>query len=447
MKDDQVNRLVGGDGAEVAGAPGVGSTVAADVDTAALQRGTIRVLATSQVAGGLGTSSAVAVGAVLVDEVFDRADLSGLMQSTQVLGAAVLALPAAALSIRFGRRAGLAAAYGSGAVGSALVALAAHAGWLVLVIIGAGLLGGATAASLQARYAATDLADESHRGRALSLVVWMTTIGAVVGPNLIGPSSAMAEGMRLEPLAGPFLVSAVVLAVGAVIITGGLRPDPLLTARALEGSAAAAPVRPRRGIIRAGWVQIAARPPAVLAVAAIVVAHTVMVSVMVMTPIHMNHGGASISIIGFVISIHVVGMYAFSPVVGWIADRIGPVATILVGLVVLLVAVVLSGTSNEGHSAALTVGLLLLGVGWSLMTISGSVLVTDVVPLSDRPAVQGASDLLMGLAAAGGGAVAGLVVGGLGYGALNVGAGALLVIPAALAAVPACRAYSNSRSA
>lgn len=433
--------------------PGAGAAtvvpVADDIDREQIQRRTISTLVSSQVAGGLGTSSAVAMGAVLVHEVFDRADLSGLVQSTQVLGAAVLALPAAALSIRFGRRVGLAAAYGWGALGSALVALATQLGWLPLVIVGAGLLGGASTASLQARYAATDLAEESHRGRALSLVVWMTTVGAVVGPNLAGPSGVLAEGMGLHPLAGPFLVSAVVLAIGALIISGGLRPDPLLTARVLEGRAAdasAVPV-PRRGVIRAGWEQISARPPAVLAVVAIVVAHTVMVSVMVMTPIHMNHGGASISIIGFVISVHVLGMFAFSPVVGWIADRIGPVTTILAGLVVLVGAVVLSGTSHEGHSVALTAGLFLLGLGWSFVTISGSVLLTDVVPLSARPAVQGASDLLMGLAAAGGGALAGLVVGWLGYGVLNVGAGVLLVIPAVLATIPACRAYSNNRSA
>src|SRR5690625_1763127 len=277
MGDPGACCVLAGDGRgrnDVGGTPDRAATadVRDDIDPASVQRRTISVLVTSQVAGGLGTSSAIAVGAVRVDEVFDRADLSGLMQSSQVLGAALLALPAAALSIRFGRRVGLAAAYATGAVGAALVALAAQAGWLLVAIVGAGLVGGATAAALQARYAATDLADESHRGRALSLVVWMTTIGAVVGPNLIGPASAVADRLGLQPLAGPFLISAVVLAVGAAIIAGRLRPDPLLTARALEGrtAEAAETVRRRRGVIRSGWEQIAVRPPAILAVAAIV---------------------------------------------------------------------------------------------------------------------------------------------------------------------------------
>src|SRR5690625_2653422 len=171
-----------------------------------------------------------------------------------------------------------------------------------------------------------------------------------------------------------------------------------------------------------------------------------MVSVMVMTPIHMNHGGASISVIGFVISIHVLGMYALSPVVGMAADRIGPVVVIVAGLAVLLAAVTVSGTSQEGHSAGLTMGLFLLGLGWSMVTVAGSVLLTEVLTVSARPAAQGASDLLMGLSAAGGGALAGVVVGVVGYGALNVGAGMLLVIPAALVAVPACRRHSNISS-
>ncbi|NED93773.1 MFS transporter [Phytoactinopolyspora alkaliphila] len=397
-----------------------------NVDLTAVQRRTVSVLVGSQVAGGLGVSAAIAVGAVLVTQVFGREDLSGLVQSSQVLGAALLAMPAAALAVRYGRRAGLGVAYALGALGAVVAVVAAQTEILALLLIGTALLGGGTAAGLQARYAATDLAPPDRRGRALSVVVWSTTVGAVVGPNLAGPSGRLAESLGIEALAGPFLVGAVVMAAGAVIVVAGLRPDPLVLARSGQPPG---PGGRRRRVLRTGWTAISGSPRALFGLTSIVVAHTVMVSVMVMTPVHMSHGGASISIIGFVISVHVAGMFAFSPIMGWLADRVGRTPVVIGGVAVLLAAVALSGTSGEGHSAGLTAGLFLLGLGWSACLVAASTLLTDAVAAEARPAVQGASDLLMGLAAAGGGALAGVVVGRFGYDVLNMGAAVVAVVP------------------
>lgn len=413
--------------------------------TAAVQKRTISILIGSQIAGGLGVAGAIAVGALVVTEVFGREELSGLVQSSQVLGAALLAIPAARLAVSMGRRGGLALAYGLGGVGAALAVIASQIQVLPLLLIGTALLGGGTTAGLQARYAATDLADEHRRGRALSVVVWSTTIGAVAGPNLAGPTGHMARAFGLEPLSGPFLVAAVALVVAAGIVLFGLRPDPLLTARQLaaledgDGSGDRQTRRARGGAIRAGWMAIKRSPQALLALAAVVVAHTVMVTVMVMTPVHMAHGGASVTVIGVVISGHVAGMFAFSPIMGWLTDTIGRLPVLAAGIVVQLASVVLTGTSHEGHSAGLAAGMFLLGLGWSASTVGGSTLLTDSVTLADRPVAQGASDLFMGLAAAGGGALAGIVVNGPGFGVLNVGAAVLLVIPTAMLAIPACR--------
>lgn len=414
-------------------------------EAAAVQRHTVRMLVASQVTGGLGVSAAIAVGAVVVTEVFEREDLSGLVQSAQVLGAALLAMPAASLAVSHGRRIGLGLAYGLGAVGALIALMATQLQLFPLLLVGTALLGGGTAAGLQARYAATDLAPAGSRGHALSVVVWSTTVGAAAGPNLAGPAGDLAASLGIEPLAGPFLVGAVVLGVGALVVLGGLRPDPLLTARRL-GEAGEVPVR-RRGVLRAGWSAISASPPAVLGLIAVVVGHTVMVTVMVMTPVHMTHGGASISVIGFVISVHLAGMFALSPVMGWLSDTVGRVPVILGGVVILLVSVALAGTAHEGHSPGLTAGLFLLGLGWSACMVAGSALLTDAVGVADRPAVQGASDLLMGLAAAGGGVLAGVVAGSFGYGVLNAAAAVLLAAPVAAMLIPACRSLSNTRSA
>ena len=407
-----------------------------------IQRRTVRTLVASQVAGGLGVSSGGSVGALLASDVLGREDLAGLVQSSQVLGAALLALPAARLALAAGRRAGLGVGYGIAAVGGLLAVLAAQVQSFPLLLLGTALFGGGTTAGLQARYAATDLASAKRRGRALSVVVWATTIGGVVGPNLVGPAGRLGEQLGIERLAGPFLVGAAMLAIAALVVVAGLRPDPLLVARSLQVKHADRPAR-RHGVLRSGLSATVRSPRAFLGMTAVVVAHTVMVSVMVMTPIHMDHGQASLEIIGFVISVHIAGMFAFSPVMGWLADQVGRIPVVIGGAVALLAAVLLAGTSSAGHSAGLTVGLFLLGLGWSACLVAGSTMLTEAVPLEDRPAAQGSSDLLMGLAAAAGGALAGVVVGTLGYGLLNAGAAVLVVALLLAAANPAAR---SSRS-
>lgn len=164
------------------------------------------------------------------------------------------------------------------------------------------------------------------------------------------------------------------------------------------------------------------------AVLVIALGHVVMVSVMVMTPLHMSHGHADLEIIGFVISVHILGMYAFSPLVGMAVDRWGSRHTALAGGAILAVAAFLASRSEVGWSGLLLVALFLLGVGWSCTLVSGSTLLTNSVTTGERPAVQGLSDVLMGLGGAGGGALAGVVVGGLGYAWLAGGAAVVGIV-------------------
>jgi len=143
----------------------------------------------------------------------------------------------------------------------------------------------------------------------------------------------------------------------------------------------------------------------------------------------MHHGGATLTIVGLVISVHVAAMYALSPLIGVWADRAGRVPVICVGLLILLASALVAGTASGHESAQLGVGLSLLGLGWSCCLVAGSTLITESVGLVDRPAIQGASDLVMGVSAATGGALAGVVVGAFGYGVLNAAGAALAAVP------------------
>jgi MFS family permease len=400
----------------------------------ALQRRTVSVLMVSQALGGVGVSSGVAVAALLAERILGSASLAGLAQTSQVFGAALAAYLLARVMATRGRRAGLALGYGAGALGAALCIVAGLASSFGLLLAGTLAIGAATAANNQARYAATDLAEPDHRARALSLVVWATTLGSVLGPNLAGPGAALARSLRMPELTGVFFFAAAAVGLATVWITLRLVPDPLLVARQMatargESGHAAVSLRRVLGVVRGS-------PRAAAATVAIAAAHTVMVSVMVMTPLHMHHGGSGLEIIGFVISMHVLGMFALAPLVGWLVDRMGRAAVLALGSAVLLAAVALAGRAPPGDSAGLTTGLFLLGAGWSCCLVASSALLVDAVPVVERPGVQGASDLLTGLAAAGGGALAGVVVARWGYAVLNAGAGvlALVVLGAAVVA-------------
>ena len=384
---------------------------------ARVQRRTIRTLATSQAVGALGITIGVATASLLARDLSGSEELAGLAQTTQVLGAAVGSWALARLMGARGRRSGLVTGYFVGASGGALAVVAGVTGSMALLLVGACLLGATSSANYAARYAATDLAAPVTRGRSLSVVVWATTIGAVVGPNLTGPSGDLARRLDIPELTGPFALGSVGMLLAAAVIWVRLRPDPLLLARESRAATPAPMTTSPRPVGRRRPVRDVLReqPAIAAAIAGLAAAHAVMISVMVMTPLHMQHGGSDLEVIGIVISVHVLGMYAFAPLVGMATDRFGRVTVMAVGGGVLLLSLLLCALAPEGSSPQIFVGLFLLGLGWSLATVSGATMVAELAPLESVTDVQGAADLTMGLAAAAGSAASGVIVGELGF--------------------------------
>jgi len=375
-----------------------------------LQQRVVRTLASAQVLNGIGVAGTVAAGSLLVSSITDSETLAGLAQTSAVLGAAALALPLARLTARGGRRLALSVGYGCGVIGSIFAIIGGAHRSLFFMLLGTFLVGAASAAGYQARFAAIDLATNETRAKQLSFVVWGSTIGAVAGPNLMDPSGNLAELFNLPRLVGPYLVSATTLFLATLVIFIFLRPDPYLLAEKQ------ASVEQHKGSTKAALTHIRSNPKALFAISAIAIGHVAMVSVMVMTPIHMKHVDVSLRIIGFVISVHVLGMYAFSPIIGSLSDRLGRVRVIQIGILILLASTIVAGSAAADNAIQLGVGLFLLGLGWSCTLIAGSAFLSESVSIQMRPASQGASDLVMNLAGAGGGAVAGLIIGTLSYG-------------------------------
>ncbi|GAA0278429.1 MFS transporter [Streptomyces polychromogenes] len=404
-------------------------------DLPRIQRRISTVLIAGQMLGGLGVPISIALAPVLATEISGTEALSGFASTAAVIGTALVSLPLAALTTARGRRAGLLAGYAIGTAGAGLVVLAAAVRSFPLLMLGMAAFGAASSANLQARFAAADLAAPDRRARAISVVVWASTIGAVLGPNLSAPASDSFAGTSIPQTAGPFVWAAAVFVLTGTLLGVLLRPDPLLTARAL----AAPGEESRQGrSLRAGVAAVKASPRARLALLTVAVSHTTMVSIMVMTPVDLGHHGAGLKLVGLVISGHIAGMFAFSPVMGWLADRLGRFSVIGLAAGLLSLAALLAGTADGDHAQS-AAGLFLLGLGWSAGMVSGSALLTDSVPQPARAAVQGLSDLTMNAAAGLGGAAAGLVMSQAGYGWLNAIGAALLLPMAGLALFTARR--------
>jgi len=395
-------------------------------DVARVQRRTVGVLSVAQVLGGVAFGATIALGAVLAADISGDETFSGLAAAAVTFGTALIAIPLARLARRRGRRMSLATGMAIALAGVILVVFAVSVRSFPLLLAAFLLIGGGQAANLQSRFAAADLATDASRGRDLSIVVWATTIGAVLGPNLTGPGELVGDAIGMPPLTGPYVFTIIGQLLAIVLYFTALRPDPLLLAQRVVSDAAA---------VNTGAPAIA-KPDqprvARYAIFAIAASHGVMVAIMAMTPVHLLHQGATLSIIGLTISLHIAGMYALSPVFGILADRLGRIQTILLGQAILISALV-TASFGQDSPVAVTIGLILLGLGWSATTVAGSALLTEASSETQRTRRQGLSDFTMSIVAATGAILAGVILGWIGYGGLSLLVGIAVVAVIALA--------------
>jgi len=392
-----------------------------------IQRRTVRVLALGQVLGGFGLGSVLSIGSLLAKDLSGSEAWAGSAATFSTLGSAIWAIPLARLAYGKGRRVSLATGAGFAITGAIAVINAAGLRSFPLLLIGIFLLGAGSATSLQARFAATDIPSDGKTGRSIGLVVWATTVGAVTGPNLFGPGEELGNALGLAPLAGPFLFTVVAQTCSTLIFWFGLKPDPLKYAQQIQKDAGKAK---HKISFKSAIETLKAYPVARFAVMSIALSHMVMVSVMAMTPVHLQHMGYDIVIVGFTISLHIAGMYALSPLMGYLADKLGKMQTILLGQFVFVAALLFAGI---GHADRLmvTIGLTLLGLGWSAATVAGSALLSSTLPAEEKTNVQGLSDSVMNLSGAFGGAIAGLLLASFHFEGLN----AIALIPVAVVTV------------
>jgi len=385
------------------------------------------VLFLSQGLSSAGFIAAFTVNALVAVDLTGRTAMAGVPGALYVLGQACGAAVWGFSMEWIGRRRALAFGQVIGVLGSAIAMAAVVERSFFFFLIGLLLVGVARSAVDLGRFAAAEVHLPAERGRAIAKVVLGSTVGAIFGPLLVGPTGQLALGAGFAELAGPYGVGCAVLAVAAMLIFAGLRPDPRDIGRELARiHPETVPFQVTRSL-----AEILRQPGVVVAMVSVVFAQLVMMVPMSITSVHMKAHEHPLTAVSLVISAHTLGMFAFSIISGRLTDRWGRGPVIILGSAVLILSCLLAAPSI--NLLPLVAALFLLGLGWNFAYVAGSTLLADQLSPPERAKTQGCNDLLLNLASAVSQVGSGVVYASGGFGVMGLAAAAAAVVPLALA--------------
>lgn len=390
---------------------------------AQLRQRTVISLVAGVAFGSIGHIAAITVATLVARDLAGSTVWSGAPGAAVVLGAAIGSTLLSRLMVARGRRVGLTTGYVVGVIGAFVATAAVITRSLPLLLFGTTLIGFGNSSNQLSRYTAADLYPVGRRASAIGVVVWGATVGAVIGPNLVGFAGSGGETLGLPPLAGAYLLPVLFVGAAAVLSFALLRPDPYSLA---DQSAV-----DEGGVVpgETSLERVLRRPNVPVAIVALVTGQVVMVLVMTMTPLHMTDHGHSLAAVGLVISAHTFGMFALSPISGRLTDRYGSPRIIAMGLTTTAFAAILSAVAPPEGGVLLFLALFLLGYGWNLGFVAGSTLLTSGLGLAERTRVEGLTDGLIWSGAAAASLGSGFVVAGAGYATLGIMGAAMVLIP------------------
>jgi MFS family permease len=363
----------------------------------------------------------VTVSTLVSEQITGSTGLSGIPGTLGTAGVAVGAAALSALSLRIGRRPSFALGFATAAIGSVSVGLSITLASFPLLLLGMFAIGFGRSVGQLARFAAGDLRHSKHRASAISLIVWASTIGAIVGPLLIGPTSSFASGIGFDELLGPVTVGIIGFALGSIAMFVGLRPDPLTLAIVERHEDQHAEPDPLRTILGISTVRVA--------LAAMMISQLVMALIMVMTPLFIRSNDGGLSTVGWVMMAHALGMFAIAPITGRLVDRFGPRPIIVVSVGTLAVSGVIAAAAGTAQTPILIIGLFLLGVGWNFGFVAGSSLLQEGLPIVNRLKIQGFADSITWISGAAAAGMSGLIVARSSYLTLSLIGSVLALVP------------------
>lgn len=385
------------------------------------------VLFLSQGLSSAGFIAAFTVNALVAVDLTGHTAMAGVPGAVYVVGQACGAVVWGLSLERLGRRGGLALGQVLGVIGSAIAIVAVIDRSFAGFLFGLVLVGVARSAVDLGRFAAAEVHLPADRGRAIATVVLGSTIGAIFGPLLVGPTGRLAAAAGSPELAGPYGVGLTGLVLAALLIVVWLRPEPRDIGRELaRRHPESVPSQTTRSL-----GEIVRQPGVIVATGSMVFAQLVMMVPMSITSVHMKAHQHPLAAVSLVISAHTLGMFAFSLVSGRMTDRWGRGPVILLGSGVMILSCLLGAPATGLWP--LLVALFLLGLGWNFAYVAASTLLSDQLSPPERAKTQGFNDLLLNLASAASQVGSGVVYASGGFGIMNLTAAAAALIPLALA--------------
>jgi MFS family permease len=381
------------------------------------------VLFLSQSLSSAGFIAAFTVNALVGVDLTGKQAMAGVPGALYVLGQASGALIWGFSMERIGRRWGIGIGQVIGVIGSAIAVAAVANRSFLFFLIGLVFVGIARSAVDLGRFAAAEVHLPMKRGQAISNVVLGSTVGAIFGPLLVGPTGRLAMMAGFPELAGPYGVGFIVLVIAAIIILSGLKPEPRDIGRELAGihpeSVSIKTTRPLAKIVR--------QPGVVVSIGTMVFAQMVMMVPMSITSVHMKVHQHPLTAISLVISVHALGMYAFSIFSGKLTDWWGRKPMIISGSILMIISCLIAAPSVS--FLPLMIALFLLGLGWNFAYVAGSTLLSDQLSPKERAKSQGFNDLMLNLASAGSQVGSGVIYAIGGFGLMGLSAAIMAVVP------------------
>jgi len=385
------------------------------------RRRLIGILFTGRALTSTAYMGVVTVSTLIAEQITGSTGLSGIPSTLGTIGVAAGAAALSALSLRIGRRPTFATGYALAGIGSVFVALSITLSSFTFLLLGMLSIGFGRSVGQLSRFAAGDLRGPQRRASAIGLIVWASTIGAIAGPLLIGPTSGFASSVGYDELLGPVTIGIVGFGLGSLLMFVGLRPDPLTLAIVEEHEQADARPAPLAGMFRMPTVQ--------LSLVAMMTSQLVMSLIMVMTPLYIRANGGDLATVGWVMMAHALGMFAIAPITGRLADDFGPKRLIGASVLTLGVSGLIAATATSAQTPTLLIGLFLLGVGWNFGFVAGSTLLQHGLPIADRLKIQGYADSMTWISGAVGAAMSGVIVAGTSYTVLAIAGTVLALAP------------------
>lgn len=387
----------------------------------------------AQICAGFGHGLTFSMGSLLAVKLQGEA-WGGTALALTMAGAAIWAIPLGKLVTRFDRRASLMTGLILAMIGASSALLAAQTSLFPLALLGFFFLGGEVAVNYQARFAASDVSAPGHQARNLSLVMWSTTVGAVIGPQLFSATERFRIFLGLEEFTGAYIICLFAQSLGVIALFVGMP-------RGVQPAVAQESAHTSTASSGSSSTRVWDYPAVAAAIVTVAVSHFAMISIMAISAVHLRHNHADLSFIGMVISGHIGAMYILSPLFGVIADRYSAFAAIALGTglnIASCIIIWLSGGTPNG----VLVGMVVLGFGWASTLVGTSSLLLASSPASARAAFQSRSDLVMNLTGAAGGLLAGPVAALIGLQHL-AGVIAVIIVAQMIACVRALRERPN----